>query len=74
MVQASTPVKVVTPEMRSGEAYRPRGPATWQVMNIEIEYIHIKENKFWGFFYEWVSRWHRVPITDPERTLLDLIE
>ena len=73
MVQASTPMKVVTPEMRSGVAYRPRGIATWQVLNIEIEYIHIKENRFWGFTYEWVSKWHRVSITDPERTLLDLI-
>lgn len=73
IVQASTPVKVVTPEMRSGKAYRPRGTATWQVLNIEIEYIHIKENKLWGFAYDWLSKWHRVPITDPERTLLDLI-
>jgi predicted transcriptional regulator of viral defense system len=73
MVQASTPAKVVTPEMRSGKAYRPRGIAAWQVLNIEIEFIHTKENKFWGFVDEWVSKWHRVPITDPERTLLDLI-
>lgn len=73
MVQASTPSKVVTPEMRSGEAYRPRGTAAWQVMDIEIEFIHVKEDNFWGFSHEWVSRWHRVPITDPERTILDLI-
>jgi len=73
MIQASTSAKVVTPEMRSGKAYRPRGTAAWQVMDIEIEYVHVKENKFWGFTYEWVSKWHRVPITDPERTLLDLI-
>ncbi len=73
MVQASTPAKVVTPEMRSGETYRPRGTAAWQVMDIEIEFIHVKEEKFWGFIHEWVSSWHRVPITDPERTILDLI-
>lgn len=73
MVQASTPTKVVTPEMRSGEAYRPRGTAAWKVLNIEIEYIHVKEDKFWGFTQEWVSNWHRVQITDPERTILDLI-
>ncbi len=73
MVQASTPVKVVTPEMRYGEAYRPRGTAAWQVMDIEIEYVHVKEENFWGFTHEWVSGWHRVAITDPERTLFDLI-
>ncbi len=73
MIQASTPSKVVTPEMRSGEAYRPRGTAAWQVMNIEVEYIHVKEENFWGFTHEWVSSWHRVAITDPERTLFDLV-
>jgi predicted transcriptional regulator of viral defense system len=73
MVQASTPARVVTPEMRSGKAYRPRGTAAWRVLNIEIEYIHVSEYRFWGFTYEWVSSWHRVPITDPERTILDLI-
>lgn len=73
MIQAATPTKVVTPEMRSGEAYRPRGRTAWQVKDIEIEYIHVKEENFWGFTHEWVSRWNRVPITDPERTLLDLI-
>jgi predicted transcriptional regulator of viral defense system len=73
MIQASTPSKVVTPEMRSGEAYRPRGTAAWRVMNIEIEYIHVKEENFWGFTHEWVSSWHRVAITDPERTLFDLV-
>jgi len=73
MIQASTPLKVVTTEMQSGKDYRPRGTATWQLLNIEIDYIHIKENKFWGFAYEWVNKWHRVPITNPERTILALI-
>lgn len=73
MVQASTPAKVVTPEMRSGEAYRPRGTAAWQTLDIEIEFIHTKEEKFWGFTHDWVSSWHRVPMTYPERTILDLI-
>lgn len=73
MVQASTPTKVVTPEMRSGAAYRPRGRAVWRVLDIEIEYISITQDKFWGFTQEWVSDWHRVNITDRERTILDLI-
>lgn len=73
MVQASTPAKIVTPEMRSGEAYRPRCTAVWQVLDIEIEFIHTKEEKFWGITHEWISNWHRVPLTDPERTTLDLI-
>ena len=73
MVQASTPTKVVTPEMRFGEAYRPRGKTVWKVLDIEIEYIYVKQDKFWGFTQEWVSDWHRVKITDLERTVFDLV-
>lgn len=73
MVQASTPTKVVTPEMRSGEAYRPRGTTAWKVLDLEIEYIHVNKDQFWGSTQEWVSNWHRVQITDPERTTFDLI-
>ena len=73
MVQAMTPKKVVTPEMREGEASRPRGRSVWKVMEIEIEFINIQEKRFFGFQQEWVSRWHRVSITDRERTFLDLV-
>jgi predicted transcriptional regulator of viral defense system len=73
MIQASTPTKVVTTEMRSGEAYRPRGRSVWRVLEFEIEYISLTQDKFWGFTQEWVSDWHRVNITDRERTILDLI-
>jgi predicted transcriptional regulator of viral defense system len=72
MVQASTTATVVTPEMRQGAAYRPRGRAAWRALGFEFEFIQVKEKHFFGFQEEWVSRWHRVAITDPERTLLDL--
>jgi predicted transcriptional regulator of viral defense system len=73
MVQAMTPKKVVTPEMRVGEASRPRGRAVWKVLNIEVEFIYIEKTRFFGFQQEWVSRWNRVSITDPERTFLDMV-
>lgn len=73
MVQAMTPKKVVTPEMRVGEALRPRGRAVWEALNIEVEFIYIEKTRFFGFQQEWVSRWNRVPITDPERTFLDMV-
>lgn len=73
MVQASTPKKVVTPEMRDGEAFRPRGRAVWRVLDVEVEFIYIEESRFFGFQQEWVSRWNRVPITDRERTFLDMV-
>ncbi len=73
MIQASTPVKVVTPEMRKGKAYRPRGRATWRAFDLEFEFIYVKEERFWGFQKLWVNSWSQVDITDRERTVLDLI-
>lgn len=72
MVQASTPAKVVTPEMRQGAAYRPRDRAVWRALNLEFEFIRVKPQRFFGFEEVWVSTWHRVAVTDPERTVLDL--
>jgi predicted transcriptional regulator of viral defense system len=73
MVQASTPRKVITPEMRNGEANRPRGRAVWKALGVEIEYIYVQEKKFFGHQQIWVNNWQQVSITDPERTALDLI-
>lgn len=73
MVQASTPRQVITPEMRSGQANRPRGRAVWQVLGIEIEFIHVQEEHFFGHQQIWVNNWRQIAITDPERTALDLI-
>jgi len=72
MVQASTTATVITPEMRQGAAYRPRGRAVWRALGLEFEFIHVEDKRFFGFQEEWVSQWRRVAITDPERTLLDL--
>ena len=73
MIQASTPVKVVTPEMRQGKAYRPRGRASWRAFDLEFEFIYVKKARFWGFQKQWVNSWAQVDITDKERTVLDLI-
>jgi predicted transcriptional regulator of viral defense system len=73
MVQASTPRKVVTPEMRTGKANSPRGRAVWKVLGVEVEFIHIQSRHFFGHQQIWVNNWQRVPITDIERTALDLI-
>jgi predicted transcriptional regulator of viral defense system len=73
MIQASTLHKVVTPEMRSGEAYRPRGRASWRAFGLEFEFIYVKKDWFWGFQKIWVNSWSQVDITDRERTVLDLI-
>jgi len=73
IVQATTPKQVITPEMRKGPAYRPRGRSVWRACGWEIEFIHIKQARFWGFETIWANAWQQVRITDPERTALDLI-
>lgn len=73
MIQASTPNKVITPEMRQGNAYRPRGRATWSAFGLEFDFINVKKERFWGFQKQWVNSWTQVNITDRERSILDLI-
>jgi len=73
MIQASTPIKIVTPEMPQGKAYRPRGRASWRAFGLEFEFIYVKKELFWGFQKQWVNSWAQVDITNRERTVLDLI-
>jgi predicted transcriptional regulator of viral defense system len=74
MVQVSVPRKVVTPEMRQGKAYRPRGRSAWKAAGVEVEIIHIQPRAFFGHQKIWISSWQQVTITDPERTAaLDLV-
>jgi predicted transcriptional regulator of viral defense system len=73
MVQISVPGKVVTPEMRLGKVYRPRGRAVWKAAGVEVEIIHTQPRAFFGHQKMWVNSWSQVMITDPERTALDLV-
>lgn len=73
MVQVSTLNKVVTPEMRKGKAYRPRGRTVWRALGVEVEIIHVRRRAFFGHQKVWVNSWNQVMITDPERTALDLV-
>jgi len=73
MTQATTTRKVKTPEMRNGQAYAPRGRATWRVNEMEFEFIYTQPEHFWGFDKIWVGEWYQINITDKERTVLDLL-
>jgi len=73
MIQASTPRAVVTPEMRSGSAYRPRGRAVWRALDLEFEFITVQPAHFFGLQHEWLTQWQRAALTDRERTLLDVM-
>ncbi|MEI6290711.1 MAG: hypothetical protein WCP19_09785 [Chloroflexota bacterium] len=72
MTQASTTCNVITPEMRLGKAYSPRGRAAWRAYGMEFEFIHEKKERFWGFQNIWVNDWYQASITDRERSVLDL--
>lgn len=73
MIQASTPRKVITPEMRGGQAHSPRNRAVWRALDLEIEFIYVQQSQFFGHQTLWVNRWQKVLLTDPERTALDLL-
>jgi predicted transcriptional regulator of viral defense system len=73
MVQASTPRAIVAPDVRGGSTYRPRGRTVWRALDTEFEFIVVRPSYFFGLQAEWVSQWHRVNITDPERTLLEMV-
>jgi len=73
MVQASTPRAIVAPDVRGGSTYRPRGRTVWRALDFEFEFIVVRPAHFFGLQAEWVSQWHRVNITDPERTLLEMV-
>jgi predicted transcriptional regulator of viral defense system len=73
MVQVSVPHKVVTPEMREGKSFRPRGRTVWRALGVEVEIIHIRPRACFGHQKIWVNSWNQVMITDPERTALDLV-
>ena len=73
MIQASTPRKIITPEMRKGHALRPRNRAVWRALDLEIEFIYVQPRQFFGHQTIWVNRWQKVQVTDLERTALDLI-
>lgn len=72
IVTASTPTKVVTPEMRM--ASKPDGGRkhAWTVQGVRYEFTTVKGQHFFGVEQVWVDENNRVPITDRERTVLEL--
>jgi predicted transcriptional regulator of viral defense system len=72
VVTCFTPRKVVTPSMRRGG--RPRGGErhAWVVDGVRYEYVTVKPERFFGIEEVWVDAFSRVPITDRERTVLEL--
>lgn len=72
LVTASTPNKVVTPSMRIKSVRHVHKKHIWEIRGIGYEYITIQKQQFFGIEKIWIDENFQIPITDKERTLLDV--
>jgi len=72
IVTASTPNKFVTPSMREKQPQRSKTKHLWEIDGVRYEYIHVQQKHFFGIEKIWLDEHFQVPITDKERTLLDV--
>lgn len=72
IITCTTTAKVVTPAMRSRRPKERRGASTWEIDGLRIQYVSVRPARFFGVEEIWVDDRTRVPITDRERTVLDL--
>jgi predicted transcriptional regulator of viral defense system len=71
IINAFTSKKVVTPGMR-GNNVPSNGRQAWIIDDIRYEYITVKKDHFFGIEEIWIDEFSRIPITDKERTILEL--
>ena len=71
-IHVMTPKKVVTPGMRTGGKPEGRGRHAWVIRGVNYEYFHVKPEHFFGIERVYVAGHLWVPMTDKERTILDL--
>ncbi|MCZ7665226.1 MAG: hypothetical protein M5U22_20895 [Thermoleophilia bacterium] len=74
VITAVTPRKVVVPSMReAGQAAGERGQHLWHAAGLDFRYVSILPKRFsFGIEVVWLDERFRVPVTDRERTVLDL--
>jgi predicted transcriptional regulator of viral defense system len=72
IITCTTTAKVVTPAMRSRRPKKRRGASTWEIDGLRIQYVSVRPARFFGVEEIWVDDRTRVPVTDRERTVLDL--
>ncbi len=72
VVSAITSRKVVTPSMR-GARKGVKGPHVWRAAGVDIRYVVVVPERLQiGVELIWLDERFRIPITDRERTVLDL--
>lgn len=72
IITASTPHKVVTPSMRKPMLIRAETKHAWEIAGVRYEYITVQQKHFFGIEKIWLDEHFQIPITDKERTLLDV--
>lgn len=73
VIMCTTTAKVVTPAMRTGGQRRgQRRASTWEIEGLEVQYVSVRPERFFGIEEVWVDERSRVPVTDRERSVLDL--
>jgi predicted transcriptional regulator of viral defense system len=70
-ITCMTTKKIMTPSMR-GKGSPVRAPRTWVVDDLRIIFFSVAVAKFIGIEQVWVDAENRVPITDRERTVLEM--
>lgn len=72
IVTAFTPSKVVTPDMRNRNDATPRRKHAWVIDGIRYEFTTVEQSRFFGIEHVWVNEQTKIPITDRERTVLEM--
>ena len=70
-ITCMTTKKIMTPSMRS-KGSLVHAPRTWVVDDLRIIFFSVAVAKFIGIEQVWVDAENRVPITDKERTVLEM--
>ena len=71
-ITCMTTRKIMTPTMRSKRRSHGDAPRTWVVDDLRIIFFSVSPARFIGIEQVWVDAETRVPITDKERTVLEM--
>jgi predicted transcriptional regulator of viral defense system len=71
-ITCMTTKKIMTPAMRSKRRSPGDAPRTWVVDDLRIMFFSVSPGRFIGIERVWVDAENKVPITDKERTVLEL--
>jgi len=74
VVTVTSPKQVMTPSMRTrgNDGGRSQRRHSWVVGGLSVDFVKVRQDRFFGVEEVWVDQEFRVPIMDPERTVLDL--